>query len=79
MTLADLVPGEKGAIEAINTQGSLRQRLMDLGLIPGTQIQTRFVSRQGDPVAYSVRGTVLALRLSTARNVVVRSFGRSDR
>ena len=78
MTLADLTIGESGIIESLNLDGVLRQRLLDLGLVPGTQIKALFSSRRGDPVAYKVRGTVLALRHSTARNVVIRSLGRSD-
>lgn len=79
MTLADLLPGDAGIIQTVNTEHLLRQRLLDLGLLPGTRIQARFKGRNGDPVAYLVRGTVLALRLSTAKNVTitVHPLGRS--
>ena len=77
MTLADLLPGESGIIQVVDTEDLLRQRLFDLGLVPGTHIQARFRGRGGDPVAYLVRGTVLALRLSTAKSVSVQLLGRS--
>lgn len=77
MTLADLLTGEEGIIQAIETDAPLLQRLQELGLLPGTRIQARFSSRSGDPVAYKVRGTVLALRLSTARSVIVYPMGGS--
>lgn len=77
MTLADLLPGESGIIQEVDTEALLQQRLLDLGLLPGTHIQARFRGRRGDPVAYMVRGTVLALRLSTAKDVIVHPLGRS--
>lgn len=77
MTLADLLPGEDGIIQTVETDAPLLQRLQDLGLLPGTCVQMRFASRSGDPVAYLVRGTVLALRLSTARSIIVDPRGGS--
>nr|NLJ04034.1 ferrous iron transport protein A [Bacillota bacterium] len=77
LTLAELLPGESAIIRKIDTEGLLRQRLLDLGLLPGTCIQTRFLGRRGDPAAYLVRGTVLALRRSTAQKVLVQPIGRS--
>jgi len=77
VTLADLLPGESGIIQVVNTEDLLRQRLFDLGLVPGTRIQARFFAPKGDPVAFMVRGTLLALRLSTAKRVEVRPLGRS--
>lgn len=76
MTLADLLPGESGIIETITAEGVLLQRLLDLGLVPQTRIEARFASSGGDPMAYLIRGTVLALRLSTARTVLITPLGR---
>lgn len=76
MILAELEPGEVGVIQKITAQGILAQRLLDLGLVPKTKVEALFTSRGGDPVAYFVRGTVLALRLSTAREVIITSCGR---
>lgn len=77
MTLEHLALGETGIIDAINTDGLLLQRLLDLGFVPGTRIQALFTSVRGDPVAYALRGTVLALRKCTAQKVKLRSSGRS--
>lgn len=64
MKLNSLMPGEKGIIESINTSGALRRRLLDMGLIKGTEVSCLFKSFYGDPKAYRVRGTVIALRNS---------------
>ena len=38
ITLAELAPGQKGTVRALRTAGSMRRRLLDLGLIEGTQV-----------------------------------------
>jgi DtxR family Mn-dependent transcriptional regulator len=43
-------------------RGQQRRRLMDLGIVPGTKIEAELESFTGDPVAYKVRGTTVALR-----------------
>lgn len=49
-------------IESLDCTGSLRRRLLDLGLIKGTIITPVLKSPAGDPTAYSVRGSLIALR-----------------
>ena len=47
----------------------MRRRLLDLGLIPGTRVTCQGRSPAGDPAAYLVRGTVVALRARDAAAV----------
>lgn len=63
-TLASLKIGEEGTILGIAKalRGQQRRRLMDLGIVPGTKIEAELESFTGDPVAYNVRGTTVALR-----------------
>lgn len=70
--LADLKPGESGYILTLTATGPIRRRLFDLGLVPGTKVQALFTSPSGDPVAYAIRGAVVALRLEGARQVMLR-------
>ena len=51
--------------------GSLRRRLLDLGFIPGTVLVPAFKSPFGDPIAYLVRGTLLALRSEDSKTILV--------
>lgn len=51
--------------------GSMRRRLLDLGLIEGTCITCLQKSPSGDPTAYFVRGTVIALRAGDAAHILV--------
>ena len=59
----NLVPeGKTVRVRELLTTGSMRRRLLDMGLIEGTRISCLQRSPAGDPVAYSVRGSVIALR-----------------
>lgn len=62
--LSSLKVGEQGTILGIAKalRGQQRRRLMDLGIVPGTKIEAELESLTGDPVAYKVRGTTVALR-----------------
>jgi DtxR family Mn-dependent transcriptional regulator len=47
-------------------RGPERRRLLDLGFVPGTEVEVEMVSPGGNPTAYRVRGTVVALRREQA-------------
>ncbi len=70
-TLADLLPGQSGVVIALHSQGPERRRMMDLGMVPGTRITAEMNSPLGDPVAYRVRGALVALRQEQARLVLI--------
>ena len=52
-------------------RGVERRRLLDLGVIRGTDIKVEMVGPGGDPTAYRVRGSVLALRHNQAELIRV--------
>lgn len=60
--LSSLVPGECAIVENISDESQIKNRLFDLGIVPGTKILCVMKSPLGDPVAYFVRGTLIALR-----------------
>jgi len=72
-TLAGISPGQLVTVLGISSvcQGRQRRRLLDLGVVPGTVIQAEFRSAGGDPVAYRIRGAVIALRRQQAEWVFV--------
>jgi DtxR family Mn-dependent transcriptional regulator len=67
-TLRDLERGEAGRVVDISPacRGSQRRRLLDLGVVKGTEIVPELVSAGGDPVAYRIRGALIALRREQA-------------
>lgn len=62
MTLNELDLNEIGYIKNINCANSVKRRLLDLGLIQGTKIIPLFISPSGDPTAFDIRNTVIAIR-----------------
>jgi ferrous iron transport protein A len=62
MKLTNMPIGESGKVLHLTCQGQKRRRLLDLGLIPGTTVEAKRKSPSGNPIAYLIRGTVLALR-----------------
>jgi DtxR family transcriptional regulator, Mn-dependent transcriptional regulator len=67
-TLVDLAPGQAGRVTGISPacQGSQRRRLLDLGVVRGTVVEAAFRSAAGDPIAYNIRGALIALRREQA-------------
>ncbi len=68
-TLADLAEGQSAPITALLTRGLLRDRLLAIGMLPGTQVDC---VRQGKGIAaYRICGAVVALRDVDARSVAI--------
>lgn len=74
--LSNLGSGRSAMVMGVSTGhggggGGFRQRLMALGLVPGTAIEHVMTSPAGDPVCYRVRGAMIALRSSDAEHIHV--------
>ena len=67
-TLASLRPGESGSVVRISPAcgGAQRRRLLDLGLVPGTVVRAELEGAMRDPMAYLIRGSLIALRRDQA-------------
>ena len=72
-TLATMREGSKGVVALLFTNGSMRRRLMDIGLVEGTEVECLQKSPAGDPTAYYIRGAVFALRAEDACGVALRN------
>jgi len=75
-SLSSLRVGEEAIVSHISPacRGRERRRFLDLGILPGTRISAEFRSPSGDPVAYRIRGALIALRHEQARLVKVSSL-----
>ena len=62
MNLCDLPINQKGRIESLNCNSSIKRRLLDLGLVPGTLITPVFTSPFGEPTAFEFRNTIISIR-----------------
>lgn len=70
--LSTLQPGEHATVLALESKGLTRRRLLDLGLTPGVTIECALPGMFGEPKAYRVRGTLVALRREQADQIWVR-------
>ena len=70
-TLNQLKPGDRATVIRMGGQGLARRRMMDMGLVPGTEVKVVRVAPLGDPVEFKVKGYSLSLRKSEAREITV--------
>ncbi|MFZ5807615.1 MAG: DtxR family transcriptional regulator [Verrucomicrobiota bacterium] len=73
--LSGLRPGERTRVVGLSPacRGQERRRLLDLGFVPGTMVEVDMISPAGDPTAYRVRGSVVALRREQSNLIRVSS------
>lgn len=72
--LNDLSLGETCKVNLLIAEGIIRRRFLDLGLINGTEVKALAKSPSGDPVAYLIRGAVIALRSEDASKILVETI-----
>ena len=72
-TSLDKIPeGKKCKVFSILSTGISRRRILDLGIINNTAVEVLQKSPCGDPTAYFIRGTVIALRDEDAKKIIVK-------
>ena len=71
MTLADLKPGDKVRIDAVDARDPAVQRLMVLGLVEGAELTFLRKSLGGDPLEFRIHGAAISLRREQARQFEV--------
>ena len=69
--LSELKPKEKGKIIKVGGKGSVRRRILDMGVVSGTPVEIERVAPLGDPIEIRVKGYNLTLRKEEAANIQV--------
>lgn len=69
--LTNLPEGESATVKTLCLSGNMRRRLLDMGLVEGTRVSCLYKSPAGDPIAYLIRGAVIALRSEDSATVLV--------
>ena len=73
MNLLTIKTDEEVIVDKItHPDEEMKRRLLDLGFYQGTPIKKVLVSPKGDPIAYRVRGTTIALRNNDAQYIEVK-------
>lgn len=70
-TLAALAVGGLARVESIAGDDEISMRLMEMGLVPGTEVRVVALAPLGDPLEIELRGYRLSLRKSEAERVEV--------
>ncbi len=70
-TAANLTFGEKVIIDNLDQSNPSFRRLLEIGFTPGQEIQLMNVSAFNDPLAFAVRGTLIAIRKNEADSIFV--------
>lgn len=71
LSLCALRDGQSAFVKNVAGESTMRRRLLDIGLIPGTRVTCQGHSPAGDPAAYLIRGAVIALRAKDADSVTL--------
>ena len=72
MTLDKLPIGKPAIILTVGGEGDLHCHLLDMGLIPHTEVTVRKVAPLGDPMELHLRGYTMTLRKEDAARIEVR-------
>lgn len=70
-TLRDVQIGDTVRVLKIHGEGSVRKRVMDMGITKNVEIYLRKVAPLGDPIEINVRGYELGLRKEDASIIEV--------
>jgi ferrous iron transport protein A len=68
-TLCDLRPGERGRVVSVEGSDSIAARLLEMGLLPGEEVQLIGTAPMGDPLEFAVYGYRISLRRVEAGRV----------
>ncbi|SFA97947.1 ferrous iron transport protein A [Acetitomaculum ruminis DSM 5522] len=70
-TLNLAATGETVKVKAVNGEGAVRKRIMDMGITKGCSLYIRKVAPLGDPIEVTVRGYELSIRKADAEIIDV--------
>ncbi len=71
MTLRDVKIGETVTVVKLSGTGSVKRRIMDMGITKGATVFVRKVAPLGDPIEVTVRGFELSIRKADAEMIEV--------
>ena len=71
LQLNNLEPEQKGVVVNIKGSGATRRRIMDMGIVRGSEIKVIRRAPLGDPVEFEIRDYNLTLRKREAERIYV--------
>ena len=74
MKLNEMEINKTCKIVRINCKDDIKRRLLDLGMIKGTKITPVWISPSGDPKAFDIRGTLIAIREDDTKLIEIKKW-----
>ena len=71
-TLKDVEIGGRAVVVRLRGEGAVRRRILDMGLVKGTEVMVRKVAPIGEPIELTVRGYELSIRRDEAATIEVK-------
>jgi ferrous iron transport protein A len=78
MRLSDLKAGDRAEVTAVAAEPAVRRRLMDLGLVRGTEFEVLRFAPLGDPIEINCKGLLLTMRLNEAAGISVNKLEATE-
>ncbi len=78
MLLSECKPGDEVLIKSLSLEGTMRRRLLDLGFVRGSELKVIQKSPLGDPMAFRVSDTTIALRKEESSKIIVEKIGGDE-
>lgn len=70
-SLKDLMPGQKARVYKLIGSGPIKRRIVDMGIVPGAEIEMERYAPLGDPIEIKVKGYHLSLRMEEADGILL--------
>ena len=75
MSINDIETGGRARVRGLLAHGTMRRRMLDIGLVSGAEVECVGQSPMGDPRAYLICGAVIAIRRSDGDKVIIEDQG----
>lgn len=72
-SIFDMEPGQRARVARVDASGAIRQRLLDMGIIPDAMVEFERSAPVGDPVWIKLQGFQMSLRRTEAEAILVRA------
>ena len=70
--LNELKINEESTIVSVNTDTNIKRRLMDIGFVKGEKVKLLLKNFGDNMRAYKIKNTVMALRVSDTKNILIK-------
>ncbi|NTU53832.1 MAG: ferrous iron transport protein A [Chlorobiaceae bacterium] len=78
MKLSELKAGDRAEVTSVLAEPAVRRRLMDMGLVRGTELEVLRFAPLGDPIEIRYKGLLLTMRLNEAEGITVNKLASAE-